>query len=167
MEQEKNSTNTEAEVFQPGEKGFAAFLLAVGLFFTWQSWLLYRASPSASSYGAVPLACSLLIDVFAVAILISDRNKTAETSKLALGAKIKCVVHYLVPQDVLVVLALVVLYCAALYLKIGFIPATSVFLWVGMSYLMRGKYLFNLIWTFLCVAFIYVVFHLLFSVVLP
>lgn len=168
MEEERKPSPPEKQpAYQPGEKGFAAFLLAVGLFFTWQSWLLYAAAPGASSYGAVPLACSCLIDLFAAAILIVDRNKRAQTSGLPFTRKLKSVLHYLVPRDIVVMIALCVLYCAALYVGLGFMAATPLFLWASMSYLMRGRYLTNLLWSALCMVFIYIVFRLLFSVVLP
>jgi hypothetical protein len=45
--------------------------------------------------------------------------------------------------------------------------ATPIFLWCTMSFLSRGKFVKNLLWTALCMLFIYLVFRVLFSVVLP
>ncbi len=168
MEEEKKTIRPdEQKPFQPGEKGFAIFLLVIGLFFTWQSVLLYQKAPGASSCGAVPLFCSALIDLFAVAILITDRKKHSVNSGLSLGAAARNALHHLVSLDILVMAALVLIYCIALYVGAGFMLATPVFLWAGMTYLSRGNYVKNLLWTALCMLFIYLVFRVLFSVILP
>ena len=168
MDEKERLTRPDAQKpYKPGEKGFAAFLLVIGLFFTWQSWLLYRSSPGAASYGAVPLFCSCVIDLMAILILITDRKKNSENSGLPLGQRLKNTLRYLFSRDILVMLALVLAYCVALYFGAGFMLATPIFLWVGMSYLSRGNYLKNILWTALCMAFIYLVFRVLFSVVLP
>jgi hypothetical protein len=157
----------ENNSLQPGEKGFTCFLLLVGLFFTWQSWLLYCKDPGASSYGAVPLACSSLIVFFALATIFVDRKKKTPVSGFSLGKMAKEVFLSALPQDLFVMLCMVLVYSVGLYLNLGFMIITPVFLWCGMSYLSRGDYLKNLLWTALCMGFIYVVFKLLFSVVLP
>ena len=168
MEEKETLTRPDAQKpYKPGEKGFAAFLLVIGLFFTWQSWKLYSSAPGASSYGAVPLFCSSFIDLMAILILITDRRKQSENSGLPLGLILKNSMKHLFSPDILIMLALVLAYCIALYLGAGFMLAAPVFLWVGMSYLSRGNYLKNLLWTGLCMAFIYLVFRVLFSVVLP
>jgi hypothetical protein len=162
MDEEKNQ-----ETRKTGEKGFSIFLLLVGLFFTWQSWKLYQQSPGASSYGAVPLACSVLIVLFSLAILISDWRKKSPISGKKLLEKIKEGFRSILPLDVVVLIGMGILYCGALYLNIGFLLATPIFLWCSMTYLSRGGYLKNLLWTALCMGFIYLVFKVLFSVVLP
>lgn len=168
QEDNKKPVRPDAQApFKPGEKGFAVFLLLIGLFFTWQSLLLYRQSPGASSYGAVPLFCSIMIDIFAVIILIIDRNKQSTNSGLSLTAAAKKAACFLATRDILVMLAMVVLYCVALYQGVGFMIATPIFLWLGMTYLSRGNILKNILWTVLCMLFIYLVFRVLFSVVLP
>ena len=168
MNQDNNSIRPDqAPEFQPGEKGFAVFLLLVGLFFTWQSVLLYQKAPGASGSGAVPLFCSVVIDLLAIAILITDRKKQSVSSGQPFSAAVKNAVAYLANRDVVVMILLILAYCAALYLDVGFMIATPVFLWVGMSYLSRKNYLKNVLWTALCMLFIYLVFRVLFSVVLP
>lgn len=153
--------------FKPGEKGFAVFWLLIGLFFTWQSFLLYQQSPGASSYGAVPLFCSLMIDIFAVIILITDRSKRSANTGLPLVTAAKNAISFLATRDILIVSAMVLIYCIALYLGGGFMIVTPLFLWCSMTYLSRGNILKNLLWTALCMLFIYLVFRVLFSVVLP
>ena len=168
MDEEKKTIRPDEQApYQPGEKGFAVFLLLIGLFFTWQAVKLYQQAPGASSYGAVPLFCSALIDLFAILILIFDRNKKSANSGQPFAAAVKNVAKYLFNADILVVLAMVVVYCAALYFKLGFMLATPVFLWAIMTYLGRGNFFKNVCWTALCMVFIYLVFKVLFSVVLP
>lgn len=159
--------NKQKQPLKAGEKGFTLILLLAGLFFTWQSVLLYRQAPEASSYGAVPLFCSALIVVFALAILLEDWKKKTPISGQSIGRAIKAAFTDILPKDVLVMIALGALYCVAMYLNLGFMVATPVFLWCSMIYLSRGNYLKNLLWTALCMIFIYLVFRVLFSVVLP
>ena len=161
MDENKNAP------FQPGEKGFAFFLLILGAYFFYESMKLYQASPGASSYGAVPCFVSALIVLFSLAIIVSDWKKPSLNHGLALGEKIKKTLSYMLPNDVLVIAVLIVIYCVALYLDLGFYFVTPVFLWVGMSYLMRKDYIKNILWTAVCMVFIWAVFTTLFSVVLP
>jgi hypothetical protein len=167
MDSVKATVLPDNSALQPGEKGFTLFLLLVGLFFTWQSWLLYCKDPGASSYGAVPLACSSLIVLFALATIFVDRKKKTPVSGLSLWNTVKEVFVSVFPQDMFVILCMVLAYSVGLYVKLGFMIITPIFLWCGMTYLSRGNYLKNLLWTALCMGFIYVVFKLLFSVVLP
>jgi len=153
--------------YKPGEKGFALFLLLFGLYATSESWKLYQMSPGASSFGAVPLFVSALIVIFSAAILITDRKKLVETAGLSGKEKVMETLRYIFPLDVSVTMVLILLYCAGLYLGLGFVPVASVFLWASMSYLMHKGYVKNLLWTALCMAFILLVFSFLFSVVLP
>lgn len=168
MDEEKNPIRPDEQpAFQSGEKGFAVVLLLIGLFFTWQSVLLYRDAPGASSYGAVPLFCSCLIDLFSIILLITDRKKPSASTGLSPLAAIKAAVKHLFSLDILVMSGLVLLYCVCLYLGLGFMVATPVFLWASMTFLSRGSYVKNLLWTALCMLFIYLIFRVLFSVVLP
>ena len=153
--------------FQPGEKGFAFFLLIFGGFFFYQSILMYQQAPGASSYAAVPLFVSGLIVVFSIAIIISDWKKASKNHGLSFGEVVKQTMKYILPMDVLVIVIFILLYCMALYLSLGFVYVTPVFLWAGMSYLMRKNYVKNLLLTGLCMAFILLVFSYMFSVVLP
>lgn len=154
-------------LYKPGEKGFAVFLLLLGAYFVYESLKLYRESPGASSYGAVPLFVSSLIVIFSFLILITDWKKKTENSGRSFGDMVKHTLAYMFPVDVVVIFVLIILYCVALQMGVGFEISTSVFLWVGMSYLMRTGYLKNILWTALCMAFILLVFSFAFSVVLP
>lgn len=166
MEEEKKLQEPEV-THNSGEKGFAVVLLLLGLFFTWQSYLMFREDPVASSYGAVPLFCSGLITVLALCIIIIDRKKRSPSSGKPLKEVLSLAVRHVAKRDILVMLGLILLYCLALYLNAGFMIATPIFLWVSMTWLGRGNYLKNLLWTAICMVFIYLVFKVLFAVVLP
>ena len=182
-----NPKKTEPEAasqvpFQAGEKGFAVFWLIFGLFFLWQSIELYGKHPGLDSCAAVPLFCSGVIVVCSLIIMITDRKfKTPNTGK-GVGVQVKQTLGNMFPIDIAVMIALILLYCIALYIKLGFYVATPVFLWIGMVWFMRSKFLVegkidksafvriavkNLIWTGICILFILVMFTYLFSVVLP
>ena len=75
--------------------------------------------------------------------------------------------RYAVPKDVVVMLVAVLAYCVALLMGLSFYIATSLFLYGTMCYLTRKNYLKNVLWTALVMAFIVVVFRMLFSVVFP
>lgn len=162
-----DATQEKETRFQVGEKGFAFFLLFIGLFFTWQSWLLYQEHPGASSCGSVPLFCSSLITLFSLITIITDWSKKSANAGKAIGKMIADTWNYLFPLDVIVMILFMIVYCAALYMGLGFMLVTPIFLWGSMSFLSRGNYVRNLLWTILCMLFIYLVFHVLFSVVLP
>jgi hypothetical protein len=168
MNEEKDLNQAEeTQKFRPGEKGFAVFLLIFGLFFTWQSWKLYQESPEVSSYGTVPLFCSAVITLLSLVIIIVDWKKKSVSTGKPIGEVIKAALSYLFAQDVLVMIVLVLVYCITLYMGLGFMIVTPLFLWISMSYLSRGNYVKNILWTALCMLFIYLVFKMLFSVVLP
>lgn len=153
--------------FGMGEKGFAVFFLLIGLFFTWQSIILYKEHPGASSCGSVPLFCSSVIALFSLLTIIFDRKKETENSGKAVIEMMKDTCRHIFPTDVIVMLLFMVAYCIALYVGLGFMYVTPVFLWGSMTFLSRGNYVKNILWTGLCMLFIYLVFHILFSVVLP
>lgn len=157
----------QQSTYKPGEKGFAVFMLLVGLFFTWQSVLIYARKPGASSCGAVPLFCSVIIDLLAVLILITEWKKGTVSAGEHASGMVRAALRYLAPLDIVVVCIFVAVYCVALYLGLGFMIVTPVFLWGTMTFLSRGNYIKNILWTVLCMVFIYLVFRMLFSVILP
>lgn len=161
----KNSR--EEKPMKAGEKIFTIFWLFLGAFFTWQSVLLYKQSPDLSSYGTVPLACSALITILAVIVLLEDSRKMSETSGMPFGEKVRYTLPRILPSDLAVVIGLMILYCIALYASVGFLISTSLFLWCSMSYLSRGNYLKNILWSALCMLFIYLIFKMVFHVILP
>lgn len=155
------------EKYNPGEKGFSIFIFAFGLFFFYQSVLMYQKKPGASSYAAVPLFVSSLIIVFSILIFIFDFKKDSANRGLPISIRIKNTLSYAFQKDVLVIMLFILFYCAALIMKIGFYIITPFFLWASMSYLMRKNYLHNILWTILSLVFIYLMFSFAFNVVMP
>lgn len=181
-EHKPSPPSAQKELFQSGEKGFAVFWLLFGLYFFYQSILLYRDHPGLSSSGAIPLFVTGVIVVCALAILVIDRRQPTHASLLPPAGKARATLRYMFPADVSFMLAAIFCYCLALYFRLGFYPATALFLWVSMTFFMRGKYreggqfqgrvfasiaLRNVLWTALSLAFVLVVFTFLFRVVLP
>jgi hypothetical protein len=74
---------------------------------------------------------------------------------------------YAFPIDVLVILGAVLVYCILLFVGVSFYIATPLFLYGSMCYLMKKDYLKNILWTALVMAFIVLVFRMLFGVVFP
>ncbi len=153
--------------YHPGEKGFSIFLFIFGLFFTYQSFLMYLKAPGASSYAAVPLFVSLLIVIFSALIFIFDFRKITANHGLPIIIKIKNTLSYMFQKDVLIIMILILLYCVALIMGFGFYIVTPFFLWASMSYLMGKNYIQNILWTSLSLLFIYIMFSFAFNVVLP
>ena len=54
-----------------------------------------------------------------------------------------------------------------MYLGLSFYIATALFLWGSMTYLMKGSYLKNILWTAILIVFAVVVFRMIFGVVFP
>lgn len=180
-----NNKKTEPDApknsFQAGEKGFAVFWLLFGLFFLYQSLKLYEKTPGISSAAAVPLFCSGVIVLCAIVIILSDRKAVTPNSGKPIGTQFRQTLKNIFPTDISVMILLILLYCIGLYIKLGFYVCTPVFLWVGMMWFMRKKFVAdgfdkkafvkccvsNLIWTAICIAFILVMFSYLFRVVLP
>lgn len=161
------TTPVQNKPYGKGEKGFAVFMLLIGLFFTWQSWILYQDNPGLSSCGSVPLFCSVVITLFSLITIILDRKKATENTGKPIAQILTDTWHHLFPIDVIILILFIVVYCITLYLGLGFMYVTPVFLWGSMTFLSRGNYVKNILWTALCMLFIYLVFHVMFNVVLP
>ena len=172
----------EQKPFRSGEKGFAVFWLLFGGFFFYQSILLYQKHPGLDSCAAIPLFVTGVVVVCSLIILLIDRKAPSESTGKPAGAVLKNTLHTMFPIDVVVTLAMILLYCIALNAGWGFYPSTCIFLWVAMTWFMRKQYrvetgidvkalakvaLKNVLWTAVCVLFILVVFTYLFKVVLP
>jgi hypothetical protein len=164
----ENEEISAPPAMKPGEKGFNIFLLLMGLFFLSESIKMYQVKPGASSYAAVPLFVSILIVVFSMITIISDiRKKTPTSVSVTKGQMFKNAILFIFPKDIVVILLLILLYCIGLYVGLGFYIVTPVFLWISMCYLMGEKFLHNILWTALSLAFIFVMFSTIFKVVLP
>ena len=152
---------------KPGEKGFPVVLLLLGIFVTKESAAMYREAPQLESYGTVPLICGILLIVFSVFIIINNFRMQSEIKGLPFKEKAESVVSHLFSKDVLVMLALILIYCLLLNFGLPFIISSPIFLWVSMTYLRRGGYVRNIIYTAIIMVFVIVVFNVAFHVVLP
>lgn len=166
----KNRAEQAPVKLQSGERGFSLLLCLVGLFFLIQSIAMWNraAEPKLSSAAALPLFCSAVWTVLTLWDFLGSLRLKSPLSGLKSFQKTAAgLLNYAFPTSVVIMIAAIVLYSAALLLHISFYIATPLFLWGSMCYLMRGGYVKNILWTAICVAFIIVVFQILFGVVMP
>ena len=158
---------------EAGEKVFSFILLIVGVIALklsvdlWFS-ISLRRGPRIASAAAVPVFVSALWVIMSLWTVIENFKLSTPLSKVkGMGEKIMKALAYALPLNVLIMLALIVAYCVALVEGVSFYIATPAFLYISMCYLMRKDYVKNILWTGIVMAFIVVVFRLLFSVVFP
>lgn len=158
---------------EAGEKVFSIILLAFGIIALYLSIELWfkiplRRGPRIASAAAVPVFVSGLWVIMSLWTVIENFKLTTPLSKVqGITNKIIQAVKYALPLNVLIMLIAIVSYCAALILNVSFYIATPIFLYFSMCYLTRKDYVKNILWTAIVMAFIVVVFRLLFSVVFP
>ncbi len=144
--------------------GTIALKLSVDLWFS----IPLRRGPRIASAAAVPVFVSALWVVMALWTVIENFKLTTPLSKIqSTGEKIIKAFQYAFPLNVLIMLAIIVAYCAALLEGVSFYIATPLFLYFSMCYLMKKDYVKNILWTAIVMAFIILVFRMLFSVVFP
>jgi len=166
----ENTAPAKADLRQ-GEKAFAIAFFLLGAAAFWQSLQLWLSlsPPRAASAGALPLFVSAVWMVLSFVIVIENiRKKTPLSGRI--GSRFDAIwqgLSYLFPRPVAIMLIATVAYCAALLLSVGFYISTSIYLWCTMCYLTRKNFLKNILWTGMCMGFIYVVFGLMFNVLLP
>ena len=158
---------------EAGEKVFSFILLIVGVIALklsvdlWFS-ISLRRGPRIASAAAVPVFVSALWVLMSLWTVIENFKLTTPLSKVkGLFTKIKMAVAYALPLNVVIMLALIVAYCVALVEGVSFYIATPAFLYISMCYLMRKDFVKNILWTGIVMAFIVLVFRVLFSVVFP
>ena len=158
---------------EAGEKVFSFVLLIVGLIALKLSVDLWfsiplRRGPRIASAAAVPVFVSGLWVILAFITVLENFGLSTPLSKVqGMGTKIIKAIQYAMPINVAIMLAAIVAYCAALVEGVSFYIATPVFLYFSMCYLMRKDFIKNIIWTACVMAFIVLVFRMLFSVVFP
>ena len=158
---------------EAGEKVFSFILLIVGVIALKLSGDLWfsislRRGPRIASAAAVPVFVSALWVLMSLWTVIENFKLTTPLSKVkGVGEKIMKALAYALPLNVIIMLALIVAYCVALVEGVSFYIATPAFLYISMCYLMRKDYLKNILWTGIVMAFIVLVFRMLFSVVFP
>lgn len=146
-----------------GEKYFTLIILAIGIFMLKEGIEIYRNSPGISSSGALPVFLSSLIIVFSFILFIKNRKENINSKE----EKEENIIKFLFNTDVVVMVLLIFLYGIALLFGMKFLIITPIFLWVSMSFLEKGDYLKNLIYTIFLMIGIIVVFEYLFQVILP
>ena len=158
---------------EAGEKVFSFILLIVGVIALklsvdlWFS-ISLRRGPRIASAAAVPVFVSALWVLMSLWTVIENFKLTTPLSKVkGVGEKIMKALAYALPLNVIIMLARIVAYCVALVEGVSFYIATPAFLYISMCYLMRKDYLKNILWTGIVMAFIVLVFRMLFSVVFP
>lgn len=169
--QEKAPVQTEHKpALAAGEKVFAVVLLLTGLgafalaFELWSR----MSEPRIASAAALPLFVSGLWVLMALLTVIENfRLDTPLSGMSSMKEKILEGLRYAIPMSVLVILAAVLVYCVLLLVGVSFYIATPLFLYGCMCYLMRKDYVKNILWTAIVMAFIVLVFRMLFSVIFP
>ena len=178
MDNEKKNQGTEpAEtpeekkyILEPGEKVFAVVLFALGLVALFLSLKLWfkMPQPRVSSAAALPLMASGVWVLLALITMLQDFKLLSPLSGIAsVSEKIKKGLQFAFPTEMLVVMGGILIYCLLLGLGVSFYIATPLFLYGCMCYLMRGNFVKNILWTAIVMAFIILVFRMLFSVVFP
>ena len=152
---------------QKGEIVFLWLLVIFSLFWLWQSMLVLLKDVGVATGGAFPVACSSIMLIMSLLSIWEVRHAEKPFEKgLAVLAKIKETVFWLLPRRVVLMMLYVLAY--ALLLKpIGFILSTFLFLSAGMITLHTKKPWKSLIISAAMVAAIYVIFQLVFKVRLP
>ena len=152
---------------QKGELVFLWLLVIFSLFWLWQSMLVLLKDVGVATGGAFPVACSSIMLIMSLLSIWEVRRAEKPFEKgLAVLAKIKDTVFWLLPRRVILMMLYVLAY--ALLLKpIGFILSTFLFLAAGMITLHTKKPWKSLIIAAVMVAAIYVIFQLVFKVRLP
>jgi hypothetical protein len=155
---------------EAGEKVFAVILLVTGIIALVMSLELWgrMKEPRISSAAAVPLFVSGLWTLMALLTVIENFKLTTPLSGQPAGMeKIRKAFAYVLPPTVLVMIGMILFYCVLLYFKVSFYVATPLFLYGAMCFLTKKDYVKNILWTAIVMAFIVLVFRLLFSVVFP
>lgn len=148
----------------PGEFVFILLLLAASAFLLWASVGISGLS-SFTSAGAFPMAAAAVMVVCGLVIAVQTLRLRAEPPAEGEGAAS----HFrrrVVPSLIVWMLVLLVAYMVSLE-RIGFLPASYLFLVIGMRLLGERRWLVNLALGALALAAIYLVFQLAFTVVLP
>ncbi|MDT3843223.1 MAG: tripartite tricarboxylate transporter TctB family protein [Bacillota bacterium] len=155
---------------EAGEKVFAIVLLITGLTAFAMALELWgrMKEPKIASAAAVPVFVSGLWSLMALLTVIENvKQSTPLSAKKNPAEKIRAAIGYALPANVLVVIGMILVYCGLLVQGISFYIATPLFLYGSMCYLTRKDYVKNILWTAIVMAFIILVFRMLFSVVFP
>jgi len=159
----------EKSDLRPGEKVFTVLLFSACVFMFYRSWLLWKQFPDIDGPAMVPMMASALPALLLLFSVIGNVRMTSPLSheKMSIPGKISILREYLISTNIVVSLIFIVCFCLLLSFGVPFYIVASVFLWGLMSFLAKGDYLKNVLWTALCMIFVAVVFGMLFNVVMP
>lgn len=161
----------ETKVLKPGERLVSIIFLLFSIWVFKESLAMFRKDPSAASYGALPLGMSIVMILCMLKIiLLEDLKKHVECKGITFKEKFVGTFSYLLSKDVLVFLALIIVYTVLLFIGAGFLISSAVFMLSCMFYFMpRDKKTIktNIIFTVILLAFLYLAFKVAFRIVLP
>ncbi len=144
---------------KPGETAFAIIATVFGVLGYY--FALDMTSENYSSPSVFPKLASVIIIICGLTCICKACKKEAPE------AGSPSVLKYLLPKDVIVVLALLLAYCIALP-RLHFIVSSYIFMVIGMIYLHRGKYIWqSFVISAAAMAALVVVFRYVFLVILP
>ncbi|MDO4548189.1 MAG: tripartite tricarboxylate transporter TctB family protein [Clostridia bacterium] len=144
---------------KPGETTFAIIATVFGVLGYY--FALGMTSENLSSPSVFPKLASIIIVICGVICIYRACKKEPPE------AGSPSVFRYLLPKDVIVVLALLLVYCIALP-RLHFIPSSYAFMVIGMIYLHRGKNIWQSFLISACaMAVLVAVFRYVFLVILP
>lgn len=117
-----------SENHKPGEKGFSAILLIIGILALIESVKMFKKEPTSSSFGALPLFLSSIVVIFMLKILIFENKKSDQVKKLYnLKDLVDSVVRYILHKDIVIVFLLLIVYCFMLVFGLGFEFSSTIF----------------------------------------
>lgn len=168
--EEQRTEQSNSTPLGAGEKVFAVIILILGIAafgLALNLWMQMK-EPRIASAAAMPLFVSGLWVVMALLTVIENfKLDTPLTGMSGWKEKLWAGLRYAMPKEVVVVLLAIAAYCVLLLVGLSFYVATPLFLYGCMCYLMRKSYLKNILWTAIVMAFIILVFRMLFSVIFP
>lgn len=142
---------------RPGEVIFNAALVAVSLFLFHTAYGI-SGFEALSGPGSVPMVTTGIMVVASVIILMQSLRKPPVISET--------VAHDILPIPVVAIVGLILAY-ALLLDPLGFIPTSFLFLLVAIRLLGRRSLIWSATMAAVSVVFIYVVFRLVFTVLMP
>lgn len=147
------------KIRKPGEIGFALLWIIIGLLGYY--FAIGMTSDSYSAPSVFPKLASTVI-IICGAVTLAKAVKREKQAPDGPG-----VFSFLLPRDVLVMMTLMLLYCAALP-KLHFVPSSFALLASGMIYLYRGKKIVQSVIISACtLAVLVAIFRYVFLVILP
>lgn len=149
------SSNTQTR--RPGEAAFAIFLALLSSALVWQAYGI-AGFEALSSPGAFPIAVTTVMVISSLLILF-------KTLRLPVTADMRFFRDILPPMTI--VLTGLIIVFAILLQPLGFLPSAFLFLAAAIKILSRRGAVFSLGMALLCLAIIYIVFRLVFSVLMP